>query len=182
MSKSIVGRLLLAAIVALVAVREALAQAPTGATSGAAATAPDIYREFTRWQSIAGSSDIADFEAYLREFPNGLFTALARDRIYSLSHQQTFNFDIVSPQLHWERSESGRPTLVVEGVIRNGANETRPAPRLRATLRAGAVEVRSWTFTATAAEVPAGGEVPYRTEVTDPPPQATTVAVVFDTE
>jgi hypothetical protein len=181
MRKSIVGALL-AAVAALFAVYETPAQIPTGTTSGAAVAVPDVYREFARWQSIAGSSDIADFEAYLREFPNGLFTELARARIASLRHPQLDNFDIVAPQLHWERSASGQPTLVIEGIVRNVANVPRPAPRLRAILRENAREVRSWTFMATAAEVPAHGEVPYRTEVAEPPPQATTAVVVFDTE
>jgi len=33
------------------------------------------------WESVRGSSNKADFEAYLRQFPDGVFAALARNRI-----------------------------------------------------------------------------------------------------
>jgi hypothetical protein len=40
--------------------------------------------------------------------------------------------------------------------------------------------VRTWTFTAAAAQVAAHAEVAYRTEIRDPP-QVTTLTVVFAT-
>ena len=36
------------------------------------------------WQSIVNSTDAADFEAYLEEFPNGVFRRLARNRLSAL--------------------------------------------------------------------------------------------------
>ena len=36
------------------------------------------------WQSIVNSTDPADFEAYLEEFPNGVFRRLARNRLAAL--------------------------------------------------------------------------------------------------
>ena len=37
------------------------------------------------WQSIVNSTDPADFEAYLEEFPNGVFRRLAENRLAALS-------------------------------------------------------------------------------------------------
>jgi hypothetical protein len=37
------------------------------------------------WQSIMGSKNPADFEAYLKQYPDGSFAALARNRLASLS-------------------------------------------------------------------------------------------------
>lgn len=43
--------------------------------------------ELTFWQSIQNSSDAADFEAYLAQFPAGLFRSLAQNRLASLRKQ-----------------------------------------------------------------------------------------------
>ena len=40
--------------------------------------------EVTFWNSIKDSRNTADFEAYLRQFPNGTFTGLARNRMEAL--------------------------------------------------------------------------------------------------
>lgn len=40
--------------------------------------------ELARWRRISGSPDIAGFEAYLRDYPQGLFTRFAEDRIAAL--------------------------------------------------------------------------------------------------
>ena len=40
--------------------------------------------ELVFWQSIANSTDPADFEAYLAQFPNGVFRALAQNRLSAL--------------------------------------------------------------------------------------------------
>ena len=37
--------------------------------------------ELVFWQSIVNSTDAADFEAYLEEFPNGVFRRLAQNRL-----------------------------------------------------------------------------------------------------
>lgn len=40
--------------------------------------------ELARWRKISGSLDVADFQAYLGDFPNGLFERFAQDRIVVL--------------------------------------------------------------------------------------------------
>ena len=40
--------------------------------------------ELVFWQSIVDSTNAADFEAYLAQFPNGVFRALARNRLSAL--------------------------------------------------------------------------------------------------
>jgi predicted Zn finger-like uncharacterized protein len=87
------------------------------------------------------------------------------------------DLDIVDTRPTWSRSD-GQPTLIIEGRVKNMSNAARDIPQLRAVLRNGAVDVQSWTFTASASSVPAGGEVPFRTEARAPP-AATTVVVVF---
>jgi TPR repeat protein len=51
---------------------------PQGGTAGAASVAPDA--EIVFWQSIAGSSNPADYKAYLQQYPSGRFASLARLR------------------------------------------------------------------------------------------------------
>ena len=41
-------------------------------------------QETVFWQSISGSRNAADFEAYLEQFPNGVFARLARNRMAAL--------------------------------------------------------------------------------------------------
>ena len=41
-------------------------------------------QETVFWQSIANSTDPADFEAYLRRFPNGVFSDLAQNRLAAM--------------------------------------------------------------------------------------------------
>jgi hypothetical protein len=62
----------------------------TGPTTGTTTPAPDsgtatTSSEIVFWQSIAGSTNPADFEAYLKQFPDGSFVALARIRLASLA-------------------------------------------------------------------------------------------------
>ena len=51
---------------------------PVASTGGTTA-------EVAFWQSIQGSKDQADYEAYLQQFPNGVFSALARNRRKALN-------------------------------------------------------------------------------------------------
>ena len=55
--------------------------APAPAQAAPAATAE---QETVFWQSIANSTNPAEFEAYLSQFPNGVFSVLARARLASL--------------------------------------------------------------------------------------------------
>ena len=61
-----------------------LGRAPASGTVPIATGVPTealVERENLFWQSIAGSSDPADYEAYLEQFPNGTFARLARNRL-----------------------------------------------------------------------------------------------------
>lgn len=53
-------------------------------TSQAPATPAQVDREAIFWDSIKSSQNEADFDAYLRQFPNGTFALLAGNRIASL--------------------------------------------------------------------------------------------------
>lgn len=74
---------------------EAVAAAPAEPVAGARPVAdaagpvrgtPD--QETTFWTSIADSTDPADFEAYLQQFPDGVFAPLARNRLAALGQQE----------------------------------------------------------------------------------------------
>ena len=71
------------------------AAAAAPAVASPAAAAPDTFRvdpmavELMFWESIKDSGNPADFEEYLRQFPEGRFAGLARNRIQGLERQQT---------------------------------------------------------------------------------------------
>src|SRR5688572_20008112 len=54
------------------------AQAPDRATE-------ELRAEMVFWESVRSSSDPADFRAYLEQYPNGKFAALARNRLSVLT-------------------------------------------------------------------------------------------------
>jgi hypothetical protein len=56
----------------------AVAQAPDRATE-------ELRAEMVFWESVRSSSDAADFRAYLEQYPNGKFAALARNRLSALN-------------------------------------------------------------------------------------------------
>ena len=66
------------------------AAAPPSAGFGSAAAAQETVpvatpeQENIFWQSIVGSTDPADFESYLEQFPNGVFRSLAQNRLRAL--------------------------------------------------------------------------------------------------
>ena len=66
------------------------AAAPPSTGFGAAAAAqqmapvPTPEQENIFWQSIVDSTDPADFKSYLQQFPNGVFRALAQNRLRAL--------------------------------------------------------------------------------------------------
>ena len=55
---------------------------PVSAPSGSAAASAELEGLF--WQSIMNSTNPAEFEAYLSQFPNGVFRALAQARLAAL--------------------------------------------------------------------------------------------------
>ena len=58
---------------------------PAAASAPSAAPAPD--REALFWTSVKDSTDPAGFEAYLKQYPEGTFVALARQRLASVTQQ-----------------------------------------------------------------------------------------------
>ena len=60
------------------------AAASQPAASGAAAQQATAELEALFWQSIVNSTDPANFEAYLEEFPNGVFRRLTQNRLAAL--------------------------------------------------------------------------------------------------
>ena len=66
------------AATAVAAARPSASGAPPAAQQGTA------EQENLFWQSIVNSTDPADFEAYLEEFPNGVFRRLAQNRLAAL--------------------------------------------------------------------------------------------------
>ena len=110
-----------------------LTPAPPAAVTGSGTTAL-VSPEIVFWQSIAGSRDPADFEAYLKQFPQGSFASLAHVRLASLPQRLTS----VPPaeDAAWSDAErrAAQTALTVLGHYRgaiNGdlASATRPAIR-----------------------------------------------------
>ena len=64
------------------AVPAAHQSSPASASSGSAASSAELEGLF--WQSIMNSTNPAEFEAYLSQFPNGVFRALAQARLAAL--------------------------------------------------------------------------------------------------
>ena len=67
---------------ALPVVPAAQQEAASGQPSSTSAATAELEGLF--WQSIMNSTSPADFEAYLRQFPNGVFRALAENRLAAL--------------------------------------------------------------------------------------------------
>ena len=76
--------------------------APLASSPAGSATSPEIIF----WELIAGSTNPADFEAYLRQFPQGSFTALAQARLTSFSPRPTS-----SPPLTSQSSSPLNPSI-----------------------------------------------------------------------
>ena len=64
------------------AVPAAQQSSPASTTSASAAASAELEGLF--WQSIMNSTNPAEFEAYLAQFPNGVFSALAQTRLAAL--------------------------------------------------------------------------------------------------
>jgi hypothetical protein len=57
---------------------------PSSAGPAAAPVVQPVDKEVVFWQSIQSSSNASDYQAYLDQYPNGTFAALARTRIDAL--------------------------------------------------------------------------------------------------
>ncbi len=74
----------------------------------------------------------------------------------------------------------GVPALLIEGKVTNIAQKPRAVPMLRGSLRdAGDRELQAWTFKTAALKLEPGESATFRTEVRQPPPQATGLAITF---
>ena len=86
------------------AVPAAQQSSPASAPSGSAASSAELEGLF--WQSIMNSTNPAEFEAYLRRFPTGVFSELAQARLAALR----------SPSTQRPSSASGAAGTGVSGV------------------------------------------------------------------
>jgi uncharacterized caspase-like protein len=84
----------------------ASAQAVTLPVPAPPQTAPEAL-DLAFWQSIQNSRRMADFEAYLREFPRGRFVALARNRLSGMRDDEAL----------WERVQNSRNPTDVERYL-----------------------------------------------------------------
>ena len=91
--------------------------APAGAAAPPPATAE---QETVFWQSIANRTNAVEFEAYLVQFPNGVFSALARARLVALE-------------------SSAGPAVGAAGTRRPGVTAAAPGTAADAPLRPGEV-------------------------------------------
>jgi hypothetical protein len=69
------------------------------AAAAPAATAAQPSTEVLFWETIKASTDPADFRAYLEQFPNGSFAALARNRVAALTTEKPAARSAAPPQL-----------------------------------------------------------------------------------
>ena len=99
-------------------VASALPVAVPPAASGSSAAAV-LQQETVFWQSIQGSTDPADFEAYLELFTNGTFSRLARNRLAAL---RALDGGAGSPAT--ERPGAGAPASV-SGIASAGVDAPR---------------------------------------------------------
>ena len=98
---------------------------PTGAAGPAdsATSAHDQAVDLAFWDSIKGSTNPANFEAYLQQFPNGAFTRLARVRLAELSGGQSDRQSVPEASGHddlreaaYENDLAAVQTLLAEGA------------------------------------------------------------------
>jgi TPR repeat protein len=99
----------------------------TGPTTVTITQQPDpaaaaISSEIVFWQSIASSNNPADFEAYIKQFPQGSFVALAHVRLASLSARPARPAPLPPSPAH----ESKRPD--VKGPVASAAPFVEPKP------------------------------------------------------
>ena len=87
----------------------------TPVSGGATSTAPagSESQENLFWQSIMNSTAAADFEAYLRQFPNGIFRVLAQNRLAALRGSAS-RVESRAPQPP-RQAEQGRPSGISAG-------------------------------------------------------------------
>ncbi|MEW6165610.1 MAG: caspase family protein [Pseudomonadota bacterium] len=80
---------------------------------GGAGTANAAAVELAYWNSITSSTNPADFESYLNQYPQGQFAALARNRLQALRNSQT--------------AARGESRAATEGTVASSAGGSAPA-------------------------------------------------------
>jgi formylglycine-generating enzyme required for sulfatase activity len=70
------------------AAEQAAPAAAAPAALPAAGQAPDMTMELTFWNSVDDSDDKADFEAYLKRYPDGHYSDLARNRLAAIARAE----------------------------------------------------------------------------------------------
>ena len=97
-------------------------------TGGAPRTSPagSESQENLFWQSIMNSTTAADFEAYLRQFPYGIFRVLAQNRLAALrapARDPPVAAGATSPPQPPRQAEQGRPSGISAGQTCAGQAE-----------------------------------------------------------
>ena len=77
------------------------------------------------------------------------------------------------------RSEDGVAVLAIEGEVANVSSAARDVPTMRAIVKDGEREVRSWTFKAAQARLLPGESASFVTSLRDPPANATGLTITF---
>lgn len=73
------------------------------------------------WQAIEKSTDVSDFEDYLREYPNGTYTAIARLKIKKFKNSQDNSTNkITEPPLQNNSNTVQSPPKPTSSVIKTG--------------------------------------------------------------
>jgi hypothetical protein len=115
---------------------QAVATATPAPTAPAAPSAPRGEAvELAFWTSIANSTNPADFESYLRRFPNGTFVDLARNRLEGLKKPQTAA--VVPPAAAVQPSPASPPPAgqtPQPGSVGQSKNIAKEQSRLRVAL------------------------------------------------
>jgi len=93
--------------------------------------------ELSFWESIKGGADPDDFKEYLKQYPDGRFAGLARNRLKNLAaatkpRQSSSQSDAWMTKAPMPTARSGVMTAVVGGLLYvvGGNNGTRDAPTL----------------------------------------------------
>lgn len=92
-------------------VRTAITRRNTKAQPTAAPAGADASFETTFWNSIKDGKDRADFEAYLKRYPNGNFAALAHNRIAALARSTPPQSSQPAPQPRQSVPQAARSTV-----------------------------------------------------------------------
>ena len=105
-------------------------------------------QETVFWQSIMDSSDPADFEVYLTEFPNGIYAGLARNRLNRLQESQTAAIiPPPEPSIQLEEMDATFVALKTSNVRAGPTTETERLGRLNrddAVAVTGKVVGKNW--------------------------------------